>query len=59
VVGDFRARQIGVFIGSALILVVAYLFVGWRRARMGGSPFCSKVNTFYCLTVPYLKAPRF
>jgi hypothetical protein len=32
VVGDFRARQIGVFIGSALILVVAYLFIGWLRA---------------------------
>jgi hypothetical protein len=32
VVGDFRARQIGVFIGSALILLVAYLFVGWLRA---------------------------
>src|SRR5260370_869679 len=25
-------RQIGVFIGSALILLVAYLFVGWLRA---------------------------
>jgi hypothetical protein len=32
VVGDFRARQIGVFIGSALILVVACLLVGWLRA---------------------------
>lgn len=32
VVGDFLARQVGVFIGSALILVVAYLFVGWLRA---------------------------
>jgi hypothetical protein len=32
VVGDFRARQIGVFIGSALILVVAYLFIGWLKA---------------------------
>ncbi|PYT13186.1 MAG: hypothetical protein DMG59_21220 [Acidobacteria bacterium] len=32
VVGDFRARQIGVFIGSALILLVAYLFIGWLRA---------------------------
>jgi hypothetical protein len=31
VVGDFRERQIGVFIGSALILVVAYLFIGWLR----------------------------
>jgi hypothetical protein len=32
VVGDFRARQIGVFTGSALILVVAYLLFGWLRA---------------------------
>ena len=32
ITGDFRARQIGVFIGSALILVVAYLFVGWVKA---------------------------
>jgi len=32
VVGDFRSRQIGVFIGSALILLVAYLFVGWLQA---------------------------
>ena len=31
-VGDFRARQIGVFIGSVLILVVAYLFVPWIHA---------------------------
>jgi len=31
IVGDFRARQIEVFIGSALILVVAYLLVGWLR----------------------------
>jgi len=29
--GRFRARQIEVFIGSALILVVAYLLVGWLR----------------------------
>ena len=33
IVGDFRARQIGVFIGSALILLVAYLLVGWLRAQ--------------------------
>jgi hypothetical protein len=26
------ARQIGVFIGSVLILLVAYLLVGWLRA---------------------------
>jgi hypothetical protein len=32
VVGDFRASQIGVLIGSALILLVAYLFVGWLHA---------------------------
>jgi len=32
VVGDFRARQIGMFIGSALILLVAYVFVDWLHA---------------------------
>jgi hypothetical protein len=32
ILGDFRARQIGVFIGSALILLMAYLLVGWLRA---------------------------
>ena len=31
VVGDFRARQIGVFTGSLLILLVACLFVQWLR----------------------------
>jgi hypothetical protein len=31
-VGDFRARQIGVFIGSALIVLIAYLFTGWLQA---------------------------
>lgn len=30
-VGDFRARQIGVFSGSALILGIATLFVRWIR----------------------------
>lgn len=29
VVGDFRARQIGVFIGSALILGVSWLMIRW------------------------------
>ncbi|MBZ5621502.1 MAG: hypothetical protein LAQ69_22660 [Acidobacteriia bacterium] len=33
VVGDFRARQIGVFTGSLLILLVAYVCVPWLRAR--------------------------
>jgi hypothetical protein len=32
-VGDFRARQIGVFTGSLLILAIAYLFVDWIQAR--------------------------
>ena len=31
-VGDFRSRQIGVFTGSILILVVAYLFARWLHA---------------------------
>src|SRR4051794_8489149 len=35
VVGDFRARQAGVFTGSLLILVLMFLFVRWIRA---GSP---------------------
>ena len=35
-VGDFRARQIAVFTGSILILIVAAAFVGWiRPARVG------------------------
>ncbi len=32
IVGDFPARQIGVATGSVLILLVAYLFLGWLRA---------------------------
>jgi hypothetical protein len=32
VVGDFRAGQIGVFSGSALILIVTCLFVRWVNA---------------------------
>ena len=31
-VGDFRARQIGVFTGSLLILLVACLSIRWIRA---------------------------
>ncbi len=31
IVGDLRARQIGVLIGSALILGVAILLIGWIR----------------------------
>ena len=36
-VGDFRARQIGVFIGSLLILAIVYLFVDWIQARTARS----------------------
>jgi len=32
-VGDLRARQIGVFTGSVLILGIALLFVNWLGAR--------------------------
>ena len=36
VVGDFRARQIAVFTGSALILAVAALFIRWMKpVRLG------------------------
>lgn len=31
-VGDLRARQIGVFMGSLLLLGLTYLLVGWIRA---------------------------
>ena len=35
-VGDFRARQIAVFTGSILIVIVATSFIGWiRPARVG------------------------
>lgn len=33
--GDFRARQVSVFTGIALILLIAWLFSGWLNA---GSP---------------------
>jgi hypothetical protein len=32
-VGDFRARQIGVFTGSLIILCIAYLTVEWIHAE--------------------------
>jgi hypothetical protein len=38
IVGDFRARQIAVFTGSALILAVAALFIRWMRpGGLGGA----------------------
>lgn len=33
IVGDLPARQIGVLIGSLLILAVAYLFIRWMAAK--------------------------
>ncbi|HMC63594.1 MAG TPA: hypothetical protein VKI65_01525, partial [Gemmataceae bacterium] len=35
-VGDFRARQVAVFTGSFLILVVAMLFIRWIRPADAG-----------------------
>ena len=35
-VGDHRARQIGVFIGSAIILVIAWFSVPWLGASTSG-----------------------
>lgn len=35
-VGDLRARQIGVFIGSAIILLITYLFIKWIAAKSKG-----------------------
>lgn len=32
-VGDFQSRQISIFTGSLLILLVAYLFIRWIRAE--------------------------
>ena len=35
--GGFRARQIGVFAGSAIILTLAYLFIEWIGAKGTGA----------------------
>lgn len=32
-IGDFKARQIAVFTGAAIILLIAFLSVRWLRAR--------------------------
>jgi hypothetical protein len=39
-VGDFQARQIGVFTGSLLILAIAYLGVRWLRASTDAALLC-------------------
>jgi hypothetical protein len=36
-VGDFQSRQLSVFTGSLLILLVAYLCIRWIRAVTAGS----------------------
>jgi len=33
IVGEFRANQIGVFTGSAIILAIAYFTIGWIGAK--------------------------
>jgi hypothetical protein len=38
-VGDHRARQIGVFTGSAIILVISWLTVPWLGASTDGQLF--------------------
>src|SRR5438046_512383 len=35
-VGGFRARQIGAFVGSAIILALAYLFIEWIGTKDSG-----------------------
>jgi hypothetical protein len=36
VMGDHLARQVSVFTGSALMVLVAYVFILWIRAQCGG-----------------------
>jgi hypothetical protein len=38
-IGDLAARQIGVFVGSGIILVVACLFIGWINPRTRAQQF--------------------
>ena len=38
-VGDHRARQIGVFTGSAIILIISWLTVPWLGASTDGQLF--------------------
>lgn len=42
-VGDLRARQVGVFVGSVIIFAIAYLTIRWIRS--------SKPNQLLCLGV--------
>ena len=36
-VGDFRARQVAVVTGSALVLTIAWIFIGWLRPGSRGA----------------------
>lgn len=38
--GDFRARQVAVFTGSFLILLIVYLFIPWLGVRAVSSLLC-------------------
>jgi hypothetical protein len=40
VVGDFRARQIAMFTGSFLIVLVATSFIGWLRPANSREAAC-------------------
>lgn len=44
--GDLRARQIGVFVGSVLILAITWLFVDWLRAHSFKSKLV--IGLFWC-----------
>lgn len=39
-IGDFRARQLGVFTGILIILAISYLFIGWLRAANNWQLLC-------------------
>ncbi|MFN0109225.1 MAG: hypothetical protein ACKVZH_10270 [Blastocatellia bacterium] len=51
-VGDFRARQIAVFTGAAIILGIAVLFVQWLRAKRA-SELIQVGLLWLCLTVAF------
>lgn len=50
--GDFKARQIAVFTGSAIILTIAILFVRWFRAKRA-SELIQVGLLWLCLTVAF------
>lgn len=51
-VGDYKARQIAVFTGSAVILAIAVLFVQWLRAKNASELILVGV-LWLCLTVAF------